>query len=189
MPRLEGPDHICVDDPLDMERLVASIQAGETCKRISRYLTSKDKKNIRELINNDIAGYPSIFYIADKNDASLLRLWVKHGADVNATAGRPRMPLLVFVILRGGSFRCDTTELVCTLLSLGALPNVIPKAFYSPFERTLPREGPSEDMPKPQDRAGGRSWLTQPATRDGICRPVWAREDRTRTTAEESHLH
>ncbi|KAK1067517.1 hypothetical protein LTR74_006378 [Friedmanniomyces endolithicus] len=56
-----------------------------------------------------------------------------------------KVPLLAFAIIHGENIQTDTTLITATLLSLGAVPNLIPSAFYSPYLQNLPEHGPSHD--------------------------------------------
>lgn len=56
----------------------------------------------------------------------------------------------------------DTTLTIATLLSLGATPQVIPKAFYSPFCRELPETGPSDQDPK-DIQEENKQWCNVPS--------------------------
>lgn len=128
-----------------LRELVGAIQHGEGCARVRSYLAYYNPDKVRAKINAPVEGFPAIFYVAETRSPELIRLWCKYGGDVHATAScglSKDVPLLAYAVALGGSFRNDTTDLVATLLSLGANPAPIPKAFYFPLTRDLPTDGP-----------------------------------------------
>ncbi|KAI7773406.1 hypothetical protein LA080_011061 [Diaporthe eres] len=135
-----------------LDELVGAIQHGESCDRVRNYLAFYGPDIIRAHMNATVAGFPAVFYVTETRNPELLRLWCKYGADVNATASSglsEGVPLLAYAVALGGSFRNDTTDLVATLLSVGANPAVLPKAFYFPLTRDLTAEGPpTQEMPE-----------------------------------------
>lgn len=84
-------------------------------------------------INEPVEGVTPIFYIADTNNADVLRTWVGKGGNVNAYLHPSMIPLLAFVILIGHKKNEDTTLLIRTLVSLGADTSVIPRKLLIPF--------------------------------------------------------
>jgi hypothetical protein len=62
---------------------------------------------------------------------------VAHGGEVIAVYGESGVPLLAFAIMHCETIQNDTTHIVATLLSLGAAPDAIPMAFYTPYNRDL----------------------------------------------------
>ena len=135
-----------------LDELVGAIQQGESCDRIRNYLAFYSPDTVRAQINADVAGFPAVFYVVEARNPELIRLWCKYGGDFNATAccGLSQgVPLLAYAVALGGSFRKDTTDLVATLLSVGANPTPLPKAFYFPLSRDLSADGPpTQEMPE-----------------------------------------
>lgn len=137
--------------------LVGAIQGGKDCATVRKYLTFVDQTRI----NDHVSGFPAMFYIVERRDPSLIRLWVKHGGDVNAKATSELskdVPLLAFAVVLGDTFKTDTTDVVATLLGLGASPGALPEAFYHPLERDLPQE-----MPELAQQPETMSWCTASA--------------------------
>lgn len=148
-----------------LDELIGAIQHGEGCDSVRKYLAYYSADTVRAQINANVAGFPAFFYVAETRDPDLIRLWSKYGGDVNTTASyglSEEVPLLAYAVALGGSFRNDTTDLVATLLSVGASPAVLPKAFYFPLNRDLAAEGPpAQEMPElSQDNM---SWCTPTA--------------------------
>lgn len=130
--------------------MIDDIQRGVSADEIQRHLAyyhQLDENRLREDINVEVEGYPAIFYVVETDNAHMIRHWIKYGGDPNATCGQERFPLLAFAILHGTKYRTNQqrTAVVELLLTLGASPNVIPEAFYTPFDRKLPASGPEEE--------------------------------------------
>lgn len=143
--------------------LVGAIQNGESCARVRNYLAFYSPDTVRAHINAPVAGFPAAFYVAETRNPELIRLWCKYGGIFNTTASSglsKGVPLLAYAVALGGSFRKDTTDLVATLLSIGANPVVVPKAFYFPLTRDLAAEGPpTQEMPELLQ--ANMSWCTR----------------------------
>ncbi|KUI61232.1 Chaperone protein ClpB [Cytospora mali] len=152
---------------LPLSDLIGAIQEGEECESVRKYLAFYDFKVVQAHINDQVEGFPAMFYIVQRRDPNLIRLWVRYGGDVDvrATCGLSKdVPLLATAVALGGSFKNDTTDVVSTLLSLGASPLAIPKAFYMPPTRDLPPEGPGDqEMPELAQKHGLMSWCTPSA--------------------------
>lgn len=133
-----------------LHELVGAIQNGESCDRVRNYLAYYSPDTVRVEINAPVGGFPAIFYVVETRNPELIRLWCKYGGDINAAAScglSEDVPLLAYAVALGGSFRNDTTDLVATLLSLGANPAALPKPFYFPLTRDLAADGPpSQEM-------------------------------------------
>ncbi|KAK5139670.1 hypothetical protein LTR32_007296 [Rachicladosporium monterosium] len=121
------------------------MQYGTDVNTIMQYLNRFDDETVRDAINDSIEGFPTMFYVVETNNEDMIRLWVSHGGDVSVTHDMSKVPLLAFAIIHGENIQTDTTLITATLLSLGAVPNLIPSAFYSPYLQNLPEHGPSHD--------------------------------------------
>ncbi|ROV93474.1 hypothetical protein VSDG_06732 [Cytospora chrysosperma] len=173
LPRISAPETLNIDGERGstasfLSELIGAIQGGEDFENIRRYLALYDsRKLIRNHINDQVAGFSAMFYIVERQDLDLIRLWVKYGGDVDTTSTfglSKNVPLLAFAVALGGSFKKDTTDVVATLLSLGASPVAVPKAFYLPLERDLPPEGPGDDeLPELAQQVEAMSWCTPSA--------------------------
>lgn len=170
LPRVRAPNvpiNNKISDVLLLQDLVGAIQNGETLEQVRSYLSVHDAQEIRKHINHDVKGFPAIFYVVETRDSDLLRLWWKYGGNVNETAtwrGLQNVPLLAYAVSIGTSFKQNTTLLVATLLSIGAVHSSIPKAFYTPYDRDLPRNGPDDgELPELSEKR--MSWCTEPVRR------------------------
>lgn len=124
---------------------IAIMQNGAKLKTIQDYLSHFDQATIKNNINNDIEGFPAMFYVVETNNEDILRTWVAYGGDPRAMHKPSGVPLLAFTIMHSENIRADTTLMTATLLSLGASPDVIPSAFYSPYLQDIPENGPSDE--------------------------------------------
>ncbi|KAI1141992.1 P-loop containing nucleoside triphosphate hydrolase protein [Hypoxylon sp. FL0543] len=132
----------------DVEKVIGAIQNGYSAAELREYLGYYYKAEttlLKENLNAEVRGFPATFYVVETNDAELVRYWIKYGGDPNTTHGILRFPLLAFAILRGAHARLQATRTIETLLRLGASPLVIPAAYYNPFYRDLPANGPDEE--------------------------------------------
>lgn len=141
------PDPTTDYETFDLREVVAWQQYGASLKVIQGYLDRFEEKEIREHINDEIEGFPAMFYVVETNKEDVLRLWHKHGGDISSIHEPSKAPLLAFAIMHGETIQSDTTLMTATLLSLGASPDVIPSAYYSPYLRDIPEAGPSVDSP------------------------------------------
>jgi len=123
--------------------LVRGIQHGASQGDVARHLADYSRVTVEREINDEIKGFPSIFYIVARNDEILLRMWAAHGGNVSAVHGASRVPLVAFVIAQSEMIQQDTTMLLAVLLGLGAPPDAIPPAFYTPYHQDLPADGPN----------------------------------------------
>jgi len=123
-----------VGGKLDIIRLLCLLRRGHLSPRALRqYLSHIEDDRLSEAINQLIEGINLIFFIADSNDADILRVWVAKGGNIDAYLHPSIVPLIAFVILLGQKKREDTTLLVKTLVSLGADTSVIPRKLLIPF--------------------------------------------------------
>jgi len=126
----------------NLEELLGAVQYGATAQDINQYLGYYDQRTVHRHINGSVLRFPAMFYVVASNNDWVLRTWVQYGGDVNAVHQASGVPLLAFAIMNAETLQTDTTQIVATILSLGASPFIIPTAFYSPFCRDLPDNGP-----------------------------------------------
>ncbi|KAI1860451.1 hypothetical protein JX265_009850 [Neoarthrinium moseri] len=151
-----GSDEFCA---LELERLVGAIQAGISPERLREYLGYYDAKKLRNTINTLIRGYPAIFYVVQTHKISLIRQWIKHGGDPNATCGKDQFPLIAFAILQQTNTGRTNTQTLATLLRCGATPTSIPQSFYDPYHEDL-REGGPESIHLHDIMDENKAWCT-----------------------------
>ena len=127
-----------------VREVVGAIQGGANLLMVQNYLERYGRETVRRAINDEVEGFPAIFYIAESNNESLLRLWVDYGGDIEAIHTPSKIPLLAFTIIHSERIQTDTTLITSTLLSLGASPNVIPSVYYVPYLEDLAKDGHEE---------------------------------------------
>lgn len=125
-----------------MRYVVTAIQNGESSKRIKKYLSICPEKKVRKKINTEVDGFPPVFYAAQTNDESMIRLIASYGDNVDAWYGPTKIPLLAYIIVNAEETQANTTTALTTLLSLGSTADAFPKAFYYPYNVDLPASGP-----------------------------------------------
>lgn len=138
-------------------------------RRVTEYLAYYDPNTIRRHLCETLEGFPSIFFAVGTNDEALIRKWVELGADVSATHEASGVPLLAFAIINSEQLDTDTTLAVSTLLSLGAVPEVIPSSFYTPYLQDLSDNGPSDESLKSDMEVESNVWCT-PGARAKLAR-------------------
>ena len=131
-------------DTFDLHKLLGEVQYGASLASIQNYLVRFDRAKVKELINNDVEGVPAMFYIVETNKEDILTTWVAYGGDPTVKHRKYQVPLLAFAIMHSETMQADTAPMTATLLSLGASPDVIPSAFYSPYDKDLPETGLSD---------------------------------------------
>lgn len=151
LPVLSVSDAFIKDGPrgsfvFEIRELLGAIQGGHfDANSVRRYLGYYEKETLDLNLNAEVDGYPAMFYLIHTKNISIIREWIKHGGDPNATCGTDSFPLIAFSILKGGRNMRQASWMLTTLLGCGAEPRVIPKAFYDPFCRDLPEDGPSQE--------------------------------------------
>ena len=138
LPLLQVPSSVLqggqlVANNFDITVLAGMMQHGATVQAAQNYLSNFDLTTVRRDINKQVEGFPAIFFAVATNDEDMVRLWIGFGASVTSVHQSSKVPLLAFAIMLSEIIPADTTLMVATLLSLGASPRCIPKAFYTPF--------------------------------------------------------
>ncbi|KAL8694790.1 MAG: hypothetical protein Q9218_000636 [Villophora microphyllina] len=139
-----GPGTIEAFETFKLRDLVGLMQNGASQQTVQNYLERFDRAQVRECINEDVDGFPAMFFVVETNREELLRTWVAFGGNPTATDKQSGIPLLAFAIMHSENIQTDTTLMTATLLSLGASPDVIPSAFYLPYIQDLPETGPND---------------------------------------------
>lgn len=174
LPRLTPPTDLAYDgiETFSFRDLVAAMQNNVGFGKIQSYISSYDDKTFSKAVKKEkVLGFPSIFYAVETNDDLIIRLWVSHGGDIHSVHEASGVPLLAFAVFNSDNIHRHTTLAVATLLSLGASPKVFPKAFYTPFHKDLPEDGPDEedltDLTSPK-----RKWCTSENARKKLARTL-----------------
>jgi hypothetical protein len=157
------------NDGFSLRDLIGAIQHGIDVRFVTEYLAYYDSDVIRKHLCDTLEGFPSIFFAVGTNNETLIRIWIGFGADVSAIHETSGVPLLAFAIVNSENLDTDTTLTVSTLLSLGAVPEVVPSSFYTPFIQDLPDNGPSDESLKNDMEDKTKSWCT-PAARAKLAR-------------------
>ncbi|KAI0478437.1 P-loop containing nucleoside triphosphate hydrolase protein [Xylariaceae sp. FL0804] len=148
VPGLLTPPGTYSAQTLQLDDVVGAIQKGESVEQVRKHLKyyhNIDGNTLKVTINGTVKAVPAMFYIVATNNPEMIRQWVRYGGDVNVTLGQDNVPLLAFAIIyHRAENRLAATETVETLLALGASSEVIPSAFYNPFNRELPASGPKD---------------------------------------------
>jgi hypothetical protein len=119
------------------ERLAAAMQHRIAVDAARTYMNSYDIGTVQRLINDEVDGFPVIFYAVAANDERMVRLLLESGADASSIHDGTRTPLLGFAIICGETLQQDTTSIVSLLLSYGASPHVVPQELISPYDKDL----------------------------------------------------
>jgi AAA domain (dynein-related subfamily) len=142
--------------------LVEAVQHGASLQLIQSYLGCYDEGIVKRNINGTVEGFPAMFFAVATNNESVVRTWVAYGGEVTAVHEASNVPLLAFAIMNSETIQADTSLIVATLLSLGASPRTIPAAFYTPYCRDLPDNGPEvESLGDVNDET--KKWCTDGA--------------------------
>ncbi|KAI1083665.1 P-loop containing nucleoside triphosphate hydrolase protein [Whalleya microplaca] len=135
-------------DSFKIQDLIGAIQHGYPVTEIDKllaYYQQNDEKLLKTKLNEKVNGFPAMFYVVETNNIELIRCWVKYGGDLKATHGKDQFPLLAFAALRDADTQMKAAKTLQTLLCLGASPQVIPRAYYTPYDRDLPSSGPPDN--------------------------------------------
>ena len=148
LPRIPAPPTLVAgagegQKSFNLPDLVGAMQHGASLQMIQNYLGYYEEGTVKRYIHNTVEGFPAIFYAVETNNELVIRTWITYCGDVTAVHKASNVPLLAFAIMHSETIQEDTTLIVATLLSLGALPQVIPAAFYTPYCRDLPDNGPN----------------------------------------------
>lgn len=129
----------------NIQDLVGAVQHGASLQMVQSYLGYYDEGTVKRNINGIVEGFPAMFFAVATNNEWVVRTWIAYGGEVTAVHEASNVPLLAFAIMNSENIQADTSLIVATLLSLGASPKVIPAAFYTPYCRDLPDNGPTEE--------------------------------------------
>ncbi|KAN0070517.1 P-loop containing nucleoside triphosphate hydrolase protein [Elaphomyces granulatus] len=147
-------------DAFSLHDIVGAMQHGASLQTVQNYLGYYDENIVRKNINGTVCGFPAMFFVVATNNPAILQTWVTYGGDVAAIYEGSKVPLLAFAIIQSEIIQMDTTLLVATLLSLGASPQVIPRAFYAPYCQDLPEDGPDDENLAEDINEDDKKWCT-----------------------------
>jgi Cdc48 subfamily AAA family protein len=147
LPSVPPPSHLTPGIAFSLPDIVGAMQLGASLQTVQDYLSYYDENTVRKNVNGEVDGFPAMFFVVATNNPAIFRTWVAYGGDVDVITiyKGSNVPLLAFAIIQNEIIQTDTTLLVATLLSLGASPQVIPRAFYTPYCQDLPENGPDDE--------------------------------------------
>lgn len=154
--------HHADGDTFEIGRLVGSVYEDADVKEVQDYMELFDPPFVKKLINDEVAGFPAIFYAVATNDVGMVRLFLRYGADASAVHGPSQTPLLAFAIAYGEILQEDTTTIVSTLLCNGASPHVIPADIFTPYLRDSSGSSKSGDKEE-KEKTELTQWCTDAA--------------------------
>ncbi|KAI3316621.1 P-loop containing nucleoside triphosphate hydrolase protein [Xylariaceae sp. AK1471] len=137
LPQTFPPAILTLNYNFSVVDLVGATTHGYPLNQIQYYLECYDPAIVKQEINESIDGFPAIFFAVATNDDMIVRTFVKHGADIAAVHEHSKTPLLAFAIVHGDIIQADTSSMVATLLSLGALPCQLPAGLYNTYDQDL----------------------------------------------------
>lgn len=140
--------------PLNLPELIGAFK-GLTPRMIIEYLNHFNPHSVAQLLRGQVHGFPAIFYAVATNDDTLVRELARRGADVKAVHKASGIPLLAFAIAHSATIRADTSDIVATLLSLGASPEVIPPHLYENISEVI-EERTQKNVETPE----GQEWCS-----------------------------
>ena len=115
--------------------LASALQRMLSLEDIRLYVLNYSDEVIRGNINSPVVGCPPIFYAVARNESKAIRMLVEYGADTNSRSITWSIPLLAFAISHAEDQSLDTTDVVKTLLRLGACPTVIPRSLWEDYSK------------------------------------------------------
>lgn len=161
LPRTSRPPTLDSGSDFNIPDLVGAMTHGFSLESIQSYLEYYDRDMVKTHINQNVYGFPAIFYAVATNNDQIVRTFVDHGANVIVAHETSGTPLLAFAIVHSNTIREDTTTMVATLLSLGTPPNLIPSDIYTPYHQDLPENSQVSNTSSPRDP--GTDWCTDVA--------------------------
>lgn len=126
--------------------LAWALQAYSSRDDIQSYLNKCDEDSLKGRINhpttstvNDIS-FPAMCFAIERNSPDLIRCLRRAGASLDTVILPWDIPQLAYAILFGEPDKIDTTEVVKTLLALGADPSQLPPDMWEDFGRIAKAE-------------------------------------------------
>lgn len=183
-------------------RLAWAIQKHVDPKCIERYLGSYDQSVMQnELLDStspaseDGNMFPILYFAAERNSREIVNMLCYRGANIGARAQPSGLPLLAYTIMSAEYNLSDTTDTVVALLSMGAIPNDIPRDMWCDYVARPKNADPKDSLAKNV----GEEWCTA-EIRDALCRTLnlmqryflWKAERTERPTSRKkqvAHAH
>ena len=128
-----------------------AIQNQLSTKCIERYINKFTQYLVASLIRLPVyAGFGApacsiLFFAIEQNSPELIRLLCKAGASVGLRATPSGLPALAYAVLSAEYSLVDTTDVLITLLAIGADPKDIPEDMWQ-----APLKSPVKEIPNYQ---------------------------------------
>ncbi|KAI9709612.1 MAG: hypothetical protein M1812_007660 [Candelaria pacifica] len=135
--------------------LAWALQQSFSSEAIRKYISSYEPKDVRAVIGlATVQGYPVLFYAVERNCAKTVRLLLELGCSPTARSLLYNVPVLGFAILHAENELLNTTDVVTTLLGLGADPTQVPNDMFTDYLRA-PKGQRKQGIKKDQDPEPG----------------------------------
>ena len=145
--------------PFSVNLLAWALQQNFSLTKIRLYLEAYSSEIIEGNLSLLVDQYPPTFYAVERNEAAAVRLLIEHGQNPNTRSISEDMPVLAFAIIHARNEVVNTTEVVKTLLGLGADPTVIPEDMWeNPLEAPRSKAVTRSKHPTPSAKS---SWCTK----------------------------
>ena len=146
-------DHRADHHAFAVNTLAWAIQNQLSTKCIERYISKFTQSLVKSQICFGVyAGFgvpscPILFFAIEQNSPELIRLLCKAGALVGQKATPSGLPPLAYAVLSAEYSLVDTTDVIITLLAIGAEPKDIPEDMWQ-----APLKSPVKEIPNYQGR-------------------------------------
>ena len=135
-----------------LTKVAWAIQNKLSPQCIERYITDFDPTFVASSISLSVpVGFglpccPILFYAIEQNSPELMRILHKAGAHVDSRTFPIGLPALAYAVLCAEYTSVDTTDVLITLLAIGANPRDIPEDMWqaplkSPVKQAPPYKG------------------------------------------------
>jgi hypothetical protein len=181
LPRLPSPGPFDPNEAksrgFSLESLIHATQSGQPHTILKEYLSYYPSSLAAELKKGGVvAGFPSVFFAVETNKPDIVRIWLDHGADVNARDPNTGLPLLAFAIINSARFT-DSMSVFSTLLAYGADVSVIPHSVYA---QNIEGGKPPHNTPTPD---------VKPTTdQHNWCNPYFTKEITTSVSVSQKYF-
>ena len=115
-----------------LSKLAWAIQNGLSVQSIERYINKFESSTVRSQlcfgvhVGFEVPCCPILFFAIEQNSPELVRLLCKAGAITSHRASPSGLPVLAYAVLCAEHTMVDTTDVLITLLAVGADPKDVP---------------------------------------------------------------
>ena len=168
LPILKAPEN-AVDDiespglsGFSIDLLAWALQQNLSLTKIGSYLKAFPPEAVESKLSFLVGQYPPIFYAVERNNAAIVRLLIELGQNPNTRSMSGDVPILAFAIFHAENEMLNATEVVKTLLGLGAHPKVIPQDMWKNPIQIPDQKLPEVEPNTKSDRSSSKSsWCTK----------------------------